>query len=178
MPITIAGSGTITGISAGGLPDGVITTDDIAAGAVTTAKITGGPAFSAYATSNQSISDSAFTKITFGTEEFDTASCFASSRFTPNIAGYYQFVGCINLAVTSATGVTIVSFYKNGSEFKRGCQMPNTNGNVQPNSSAFIYLNGLSDYVELYAYQNNGGSRSTAWDPSQVYFQGFLARPA
>jgi hypothetical protein len=38
MPITIAGSGTITGISAGGLPDGVITTDDIAAAAVTQAK--------------------------------------------------------------------------------------------------------------------------------------------
>jgi hypothetical protein len=38
MPITIAGSGTITGISAGGLPDGVITTDDIVAGAVTQAK--------------------------------------------------------------------------------------------------------------------------------------------
>jgi hypothetical protein len=39
MPISIAGSGTITGISAGGLPDGVITTDDIAANAVTTAKL-------------------------------------------------------------------------------------------------------------------------------------------
>ena len=39
MPITINGSGTVTGISAGGLPDGVITTDDIAAGAVTDAKV-------------------------------------------------------------------------------------------------------------------------------------------
>ncbi len=39
MPITINGSGTVTGISAGGLPDGVITTDDLAANAVTTAKL-------------------------------------------------------------------------------------------------------------------------------------------
>jgi hypothetical protein len=39
MPIAINGSGTITGISAGGLPDGVITTDDIAANAVTIAKL-------------------------------------------------------------------------------------------------------------------------------------------
>jgi hypothetical protein len=39
MPITINGSGTVTGITAGGLPDGVITTDDIAAGAVTNAKV-------------------------------------------------------------------------------------------------------------------------------------------
>ena len=39
MPITINGTGTITGINAGGLPDGVITTDDIAANAVTLGKI-------------------------------------------------------------------------------------------------------------------------------------------
>jgi len=39
MPITINGSGTVTGITAGGLPDGVITTDDIAAAAITRAKI-------------------------------------------------------------------------------------------------------------------------------------------
>jgi len=39
MPITINGSGTVTGISAGGLPDSCITTDDIAANAVTAAKL-------------------------------------------------------------------------------------------------------------------------------------------
>jgi len=39
MPITINGSGTVTGISAGGLPDNCITTDEIAAAAVTTAKL-------------------------------------------------------------------------------------------------------------------------------------------
>jgi len=39
MPITIKGSGTVTGISAGGLPDDCITTADIAANAVTTAKL-------------------------------------------------------------------------------------------------------------------------------------------
>ena len=38
-PISIAGSGTITGISAGGLPNDCITTADIAANAVTTAKL-------------------------------------------------------------------------------------------------------------------------------------------
>ena len=39
MPITINGSGSVTGISAGGLPDACITTDDIAANAVTAAKL-------------------------------------------------------------------------------------------------------------------------------------------
>ena len=40
MPISINGSGTVTGISVGGLPDGIVDTDMIAANAVTEAKTT------------------------------------------------------------------------------------------------------------------------------------------
>ena len=41
MPISINGSGTVTGISVGGLPDGIVDTDMIAANAVTLAKSAG-----------------------------------------------------------------------------------------------------------------------------------------
>jgi len=41
MPITLNGSGTVTGVSVGGLPDGIVDTDMIAANAVTAAKATG-----------------------------------------------------------------------------------------------------------------------------------------
>ena len=40
MPIVINGSGTVTGISVGGLPDGIVDTDMIANNAVTSAKST------------------------------------------------------------------------------------------------------------------------------------------
>ena len=39
MAITINGSGTITGVSVGGLPDGIVDTDMLAANAVATAKV-------------------------------------------------------------------------------------------------------------------------------------------
>ena len=39
MAITINGNGTFTGVSVGGLPDGIVDTDMLAANAVTTAKI-------------------------------------------------------------------------------------------------------------------------------------------
>ena len=42
MAITINGAGTITGISAGGLPDGCVVADDLATDAVTTLKIDNG----------------------------------------------------------------------------------------------------------------------------------------
>ena len=38
MPISINGSGTITGVSVGGLPDGIVDTDMIATSAVTAPK--------------------------------------------------------------------------------------------------------------------------------------------
>jgi hypothetical protein len=48
MAITIDGDGTITGVSVGGLPDGIVDTDMIAADAVTPAKI-GSKTFTSYA---------------------------------------------------------------------------------------------------------------------------------
>ena len=39
MPISISGDGTITGVSVGGLPDGIVDTDMLATSAVATAKI-------------------------------------------------------------------------------------------------------------------------------------------
>ena len=39
MPIAINGNGTITGVSVGGLPDGIVDTDMLAAGAVTVPKV-------------------------------------------------------------------------------------------------------------------------------------------
>ena len=41
MPMTLSGDGTITGLSAGGLPDSSIVTSDIANAAITAAKLDG-----------------------------------------------------------------------------------------------------------------------------------------
>jgi hypothetical protein len=105
-----------------------------------------GPAFSAYQSSAQSVTSSTFTKILFATEDFDTNSNFASSTFTPTVAGYYQ----INAAVlpSTATTQTVLSLYKNGTAFKTvSSNSINASGSV----SSLIYLNGSTDYVETYA---------------------------
>jgi hypothetical protein len=137
-----------------------------------------GPAFSAYNGSAQSIPNNTFTKLQFPTEEFDTNSNYDNAtnyRFTPTVAGYYQFTAAVNFSIASGIGLT--SFYKNGSEFKRGSQIIG-GASVQPNSTALIYCNGTTDYVEVYTYQNSGGSINTQPASAQIYFQGFLARSA
>ena len=177
MPITINGSGTVTGISAGGLPDGVITTDDIAANAVTPAKLATtvvGPAFSVYQSSAQSITNGTNTKISLQTEDYDTANCFDTSlsRFTPNVAGYYQF----NLQAYLSTGSQVelaLFIYKNGSALRYVGDVITPLGRMV-NGSIAVYMNGTTDYVEMYLYSSVSGTTSV----NTSMFSGALIRPA
>ena len=93
MPITINGSGTVTGISAGGLPDDCITTAEIAAAAVTTAKL---------GTSEASGLAKAWVNFN-GTGTVAIRASFNVSSITDNSAGNYT----INLttAVPDTNGV-------------------------------------------------------------------------
>jgi hypothetical protein len=120
-----------------------------------------GPAFSAYASSGQSISNTTFTKLQFQTEEFDTNSCYDNStnyRFTPTVAGYYQVNGAVGFNFSSNNiGLHI---YKNGSRYRDMVVICNSNG-VSPSISSLVYLNGSTDYVEMYVYQSSGGSATT-----------------
>jgi hypothetical protein len=185
MPITINGSGTVTGISAGGLPDGVITTDDIAAGAATTAKLTGGPAFSAYNNASQTITNFVGTKVILNTKEFDTASAFDSTtnyRFQPTIAGYYQFNAVIRPVATTSINTACCQLHKNGSALVRGSEWggATTTVAIQLQANYLVYLNGTSDYIELYTLIVGSGTLSLKYDgiPFTSRLSGFLARPA
>ena len=155
----------------------------IGSGAVTQAKLASGvagtgPAFSAYQTSGsaQTISAGVNTKLQFQTKEFDTANCFdnvTNYRFTPNVAGYYQVSGGLQLG-TSACVLTMY-FYKNGSAYKQflSTNSANVSGGY---GSALVYLNGTTDYVELYANLSTGQILNA--QSYYVYFQGAMVRAA
>jgi hypothetical protein len=134
-----------------------------------------GPAFSAYQSTLQALTAATSTKILFQTEEFDTNNNFASSRFTPTVAGYYQVSGCVYFG--SATGSCQILFYKNGSSFKSGNFFASSAGvGGVVNSSALIYCNGSTDYIELYGYQSIGGNTTALQD--YTYFQASMVRSA
>jgi hypothetical protein len=142
-----------------------------------------GPAFSAYPATAQTLSSSGTqVKLLFATEEFDTASCFSSSRFTPNVAGYYQINSTVRFdGGGPGTGECMIVIWKNGSEAKRGWNSSGVNfasDFFSMSVSGLIYLNGSTDYVEIYAQQVSGGNRSTTPYANISFFQGFLARLA
>lgn len=144
------------------------------------------PAFSAYRSSAQTISNNTFTKLQANTEEFDTANCYDNStnyRFTPTVAGYYQVNGNIYVQASSGlNGTCLVSIYKNGARFKDGTLMY---GGGAVGSLCFVhvaslvYLNGSTDYIELYGLVNGSGTISfEAASGTYSYFQACLLRGA
>ena len=140
-----------------------------------------GPAFSAYRNNALSISATTITKIALDSELFDTNSCFDSTtnyRFTPNVAGYYQLNGGVMVATTTTTQWIQTMIYKNGTEVCRGSSAITGQSGAYPESTAatLLYLNGTSDYVELYAYSNTSLNFNVGIQ--HVYFNGFLARAA
>lgn len=176
MPMTIDGNGSITGLVAGGLPDATIVQADLASGVAGT-----GPAFSAYQSSAQTaLAGSTFTKIQYQTEEFDTNNNFdtSTSRFTPTVAGYYQISAAFAIPLNARA--SIISIYKNGSEYKRGNVSTSDVGGVNAGSivSALVYFNGSTDYVEIYAYQNSGTTATMSTGLAINWVTGALVRTA
>ena len=138
-----------------------------------------GPAFSAWASTAQAIPGGVYTKALFKTEEFDTANCFDSlvtARFKPTVAGYYQVSASLR-QMTPSDGEWSAVIYKNGAAFKSGSDLSVAGaGNFQSHVSALVFLNGATDYLELFAYS----TASTAIGASQSgsFFQAVMVRGA
>ena len=155
-----------------------------------------GPAFGAYMTNgsaNQTLASATNTKVILDTEEFDTASCFNNTgatvggipayAFLPNVAGYYQVSGCANITYISSNPQNIqASIYKNGSEFKTSKLGLNTAAVIALigglTVSSIIYLNGTTDYVELYARQSPSSDGRIVFGQASTYFSAVLVRAA
>lgn len=101
MPIGINGSGTITGLSAGGLPDGSITTDDLASAAVTAAKVGYAGAL------------------------LQVVQAVKTDTFSTNSASYVDVTGLsVSITPSSASNRVLVTFHIHGAYTNIGmCQL-------------------------------------------------------
>ena len=133
-----------------------------------------GPAFSAYTSGTGATIGTGATKVTFDAEEFDTNSNFASSRFTPTVAGYYQ-VNSQTQPNASYTG-GYISIYKNGSAYKYGTYINAAVSFGGFTVSTLVYCNGSTDYLEVYAAFTT--SQATGTGIAFSYFNGCLMRGA
>lgn len=131
----------------------------------------GAPAFFATPSTNQTLSNNSNTKILFQNEQFDTNSNFASSTFTPTVAGYYLISAQIACISANSSEISL-RIYKNGSEYTRVGRLAPTGQTVYFGNSALVPMNGSTDYLEIYVYTATGFTLESPYS----LFSGFLAR--
>lgn len=162
------GNGTITGLSAGGLPNGSVQQADLAPNVAGT-----GPAFSAYRSTSLAGTHGAFVTILFDTAVFNEGGSYtpASGRFQPSLAGYYHLDARVQV---DGLMELICAIFKNGGEHVRGTYGTQYNSVV----SGLVYLNGTTDYVDVRAYHGGGAGRNYLSGIPNTSFNGYLARAA
>ena len=150
------------------------------------------PAFSAYSPNGafQSVSSVTNTNTVFANKTFDTAGCFNNSgstvtlngistpayAFAPNVAGYYQISAYVNNTTNTNFIYTNMLLYKNGSAYNGtgygqiGYGLSSSNSYGGASGAILVYMNGTSDYLQIYTYSNSATSIYAS------YFTGALIR--
>ena len=140
------------------------------------------PAFEAKLGSDMNVTDNAQTKVTCGTEVFDTDNAYDNSsnyRFTPQTAGKYYVYGAVG-SITDTTHLkeARAMIWKNGSRYRTSTSDPRDNLGYHYNYyvAAIVDMNGSSDYVELYGLTNKDGGtdcKITKSHEDSTYFGAF-----
>ena len=133
----------------------------------TTGKLTNTPSFSAYrASGEQSVSDGTWTKVEFPNEHWDSDSAFDTTNdkfIVPSgEGGKYLFNYAARGESLDAGEHAMLRLYKNGSaldETRTNGYAAVDNQQVYIRGSAMLAL-AAADYIELWAYQNEGASRN------------------
>ena len=138
------------------------------------------PAFSAYASANQTgLTSATYVKAAFNTKVFDTNSNYDNTtnyRFTPTVAGYYQVNGVVDMYPSVAGSRSAIRIYKNGSNYKSGNDIQiATQVEMGVVVSAVCYCNGTTDYLELYGLMT---ATSPAIQNYSTRFDAVLVRSA
>lgn len=151
----------------------------IASGVVTPAKWTNPYKFSAYRNTAYAFPSGVIAKVPLETESYDSNNNYDSVtnfRYTVPVNGFYSFSACVNMLVLPSTHM-LASIYVNGVEKRRGNELNSRNAtdNAAVTVSPPPIQLTAGDYVELYAYQDQGSTASLNHDGEFfTYFGGYL----
>ena len=103
----------------------------------------------------------------FNTVVFDTDSWYTTGngRYTPQLAGYYYFVGQWSLATTTTSYYLSLSLRKNGTQTFNEVQYGGASTYPRPQVSGIFHCNGSSDYIDCHV--SFSGSVNAIWTDIQ-----------
>ena len=117
----------------------------------------------AYRNAAQNIDATKWTKVAIDTISRDTEGVvdIVNGRITPNLPGDYIVFGNVRIKGIPDSVSSGVGIYKNGNIVSYGTSTrPGAEADTSWSVSDHIYMNGTTDYLELYAY--NGHSSALA----------------
>jgi len=129
-------------------------------------------------TDQTGIASGAFAKVNWSNKVSDPDGVFdvtTNHRYRPNVAGTFEVKANIEFTAGLADGAAyIVSLFKNGSEAFRGNQqIIGAAVGFCINSSWDVPMNGSTDYIEIFVFQNSGanatvgGAAALSWMTAQ-----------
>ncbi len=133
-----------------------------------------------YMGSNQTINASTYTKLNLNTVAFDidTEWNSAQNRFQPSTAGYYVVNAVVGWYATASFGMTLrAELRKNNVAVTISQNLIYYNSDFNQSSTLVdvIYMNGTTDYLEVYVWQNQAIAFSILGTSSQTYFTAFMS---
>ena len=129
----------------------------------------------AYRNAAQSIAGTTSEKILIDTISFDTEGVvdIANSRIIPNMAGYYQVSGNARLGNIPDGEHFFCSIFKNGERVSAGAYFHSgSSGHGISTVSDLVYMNGTTDYLELYIWNSYSSALPLAVGES---FQNYIS---
>jgi hypothetical protein len=151
-------------------------------GTVTGAGGVNTPNFLVRKSSNQTISSDTSTKVSFGTEQYDSDNVFGSDKFTvpSGQGGKYHLFGNVQLQSDGTNKIKncTVYFYKNGSEMttqpSRISKIFDVNDVTRQMLPFSVAINlSASDYIEIYTASTHSTGGSIFVRVEGTYFGGY-----
>lgn len=129
-----------------------------------------------YATSAQAIANSTDTSVAFPNESYDTdgfhSNVTNNHRLTipAGLSGYYRLTANIGFA-TSGSGRRIYQLQLNGGASLCAGEMTPATGIEPTGNITDTFYFSAGDYINLFIFQNSGGSLNTSGNPTRDYFE-------
>ena len=187
MAITLnGGTGVITGVSVGGLPDGVVDSGTLATNSVDSAELIDGSVDSshlasgvgggfevgarAYSAVNQTFSNATRTIVELEAESYDLNSDFntTTDRYVVPTTGEYLVIGGCKLNALTSGATYQTELQINGSLMTYNVAHTALTANKN-NIVSDIYQLSATDYVQLSIYQTTGSDKTSGSGEGNVF---------
>jgi hypothetical protein len=132
------------------------------------------PIFFGYQTVAQTLSSGITTPITLDSQFVDTygghSTTSNTSRYVGQVPGYYEVTGSVAFAANT-TDMRSAAIFKNGAQSQGAGQevhaaVPTGSHSMILQCTTLVYLNGTTDYVEVWGFQSSGAGLATYVNPN------------